>query len=53
MKNTSTKNDDKTRIMMRAAALCMEGPYTRRWRIRAELLPIACFVLGVILGLLL
>ena len=46
------KADDKTRIMMRAAAQCMEGPYTRRWRVGVEL-PVLCFVLGIIVGLLL
>ena len=51
MKNTSTKNDDKTRIMMQAAAQSMEMPEARGRSVRLDL-PAICFVLGILVGLL-
>jgi len=47
-----TEEKEKTRLMMRAAALCMEGPSRKRWRVGVEL-PVVCFLLGLIIGLLL
>jgi len=46
------KPDEKTRMLMRAAAQCMEGPGAKRRRFGVEL-SVICFALGVIVGLLL